>query len=352
MADLEYIPETDVGRERVEDNLQDLEKRIAKAYKDAANDITTDLDAFMQRYETLDERKREEVENGTLSEKDYKDWKKRQIFRSNAMQAKIDDLSERMVHADQEAMAMVNKELPEVYATSYNYGGYRGETYANAAGFDYTQFTVINEDAVRILMTEDPDLIPWKPDVDVEKDKQWNRKHIQNAVQQGIIKGDGMDKIAKRLLPVVNMDKNAAIRTARTAVNGVENKGRMDATQRVREAGIPMVEVWSATHDGRTRHSHILMDGETRGEDGLFSNGLEYPAEPNGNVDGSEIYNCRCRLNSFIEGIDHSQDDELYAKFMEEEYYDDWVAVKEDREGKERERDGDRCGRGGKLPDP
>lgn len=332
MAIRDKQPDADVGRVRVDNDLESLEKRITVSYGKAAKDITTDLDAFLAKYETKDAKKREDVENGLLSEDDYIDWRKRQIFQSDAMKAKIDDLSQRMVNADKQAMAMVNNELPEIYATSYNFGGFRGEMYAKAAGFDYTQFTIINEDAVKTLMTEDPDLIPWKPDVDGRTDKAWNRKHIQNAVEQGIIKGDGMDKISRRLLPVVGMDKNAAIRTARTAVNGVENKGRTDATQRVVEAGIPMVQQWSCTHDNRTRFTHILIDGETISVGGYFSNGLRYPADPSG--DPAEVYNCRCSAISVLEGIDHSKDD-LYEQFMEDNYYDDWVKVKEDREEKE-----------------
>ncbi len=333
MAIRDKQPDADVGRVRVDNDLESLEKRITVSYGRAAKDITTDLDAFLAKFEAKDAKKREDVENGLLSEDDYIDWRKRQIFQSDAMKAKIDDLSQRMVNADKQAMAMVNNELPEIYATSYNFGGFRGEMYAKAAGFDYTQFTIINEDAVKTLMKEDPDLIPWKPDVDGRTDKAWNRKHIQNAVEQGIIKGEGMDKISRRLLPVVGMDKNAAIRTARTAVNGVENKGRMDATQRVVDAGIPMVMQWSCTHDSRTRYSHALMDGEIISLGEEFSNGLKYPADPDG--DPAEVYNCRCAAIPTLEGIDHSKDDELYEQFMEDNYYEDWVKVKEDREEKE-----------------
>ena len=333
MAIRDKQPDADVGRVRVDNDLESLEKRITISYGKAAKDITTDLDAFLAKFETKDAKKREDVENGLLSEEDYIDWRKKQIFQSDAMKAKIDDLSQRMVNADKQAMAMVNNELPEIYATSYNFGGFRGEMYAKAAGFDYTQFTIINEDAVKTLMTEDPDLIPWKPDVDGRTDKAWNRKHIQNAVEQGIIKGEGMDKISRRLLPVVGMDKTAAIRTARTAVNGVENKGRMDATQRVVDAGIPMVMQWSCTHDSRTRYTHALMDGEIISLGEEFSNGLKYPADPDG--DPAEVYNCRCAAIPTLEGIDHSKDDELYEQFMEDNYYDDWQTVKEQRAEKE-----------------
>lgn len=331
-------PDADAGRKIVDEQLEGLEARLTSIYRQTAKEVQADLDKFLSKYEKEDAKKQAMVESGDLSKDDYLEWRERQIFRTNAMKAKIDDVTERIVHADEQAMAMVNDQLPETYATSYNFGGYKAETQANKAGFDYTQFTIINQDAVRTLAKEDPDLIPWKPEPDVAEDKRWNRQHVQNAVFQGITKGESMDDVAKRLLPVVNMDKNAAIRTARTAVNGVENKGRKDATERVKEAGIPMVEVWSATHDERTRDTHILLDGTEPDENGMFGKGIlsrliAYPGDPSG--DPEEVYNCRCGLISQIKGIDHSKDDDLYAKMMEEEYFDDWVKVKEERQEKE-----------------
>lgn len=288
-------PDADAGRVIVDEQLEKLEARLTSIYGQASKEMQSDLNSFMERYKEQDEAQKAKVENGEITQKQYEDWKNRQIFRSNAMQAKIDDLAQRMVHADEQAMAMVNDQLPETYATSYNFGGYKGETYANEAGFDYTQFTIINQDAVKTLMKDNPDLIPWKPDVDVPEDKKWNRQKVQEAVLQGIVKGDSMDDVAKRLLPIVNMDKNAAIRTARTAVNGIENKGRKDATERVKEAGIPMVERWSCTHDDRTRDTHILLDGTEPNNEGKFGEGIlstliEYPGDPAG--DPEEVYNC------------------------------------------------------------
>lgn len=331
-------PDADAGRVIVDEQLEKLEARLTSIYGQASKEIQSDLNSFMERYKDQDEAQKAKVENGEITQKQYEDWKNRQIFRSNAMQAKIDDLAQRMVHADEQAMAMVNAQLPETYATSYNFGGYKGETYANEAGFDYTQFTIINQDAVKTLMKEDPDLIPWKPDVDVPEDEKWNRQKVQEAVLQGIVKGDSMDDVAKRLLPIVNMDKNAAIRTARTAVNGIENKGRKDATERVKEAGVPMVERWSCTHDNRTRDTHILLDGTEPNNEGKFGEGIlstliEYPGDPAG--DPEEVYNCRCGLLSTIAGIDHTKDKDLYAQMMEKEYFEDWVKVKEDIDTKE-----------------
>ena len=264
----------------------DLEERIRRMYAKAAVESKRDLDSFLSAYKDKDEAKRAMLEAGKITEKDYTSWRTGQLFQKDALNAKIEDLTQRMVHADEQAAAMTRGELPGIYATNYNFAGYLAEKGAEHYGkFDFTPFTIINQDSVRELMTKDPDLIPWMTDEElakrgITKDMRWNRQHIQNAIQQGLVKGDSMDEIANRLLPVVNMDCNAALRTARTATNGVENKGRMDATERVAKNGIPMVLQWSCTHDNRTRDSHALLDGEQIKPGEKFSNGLEYPATP------------------------------------------------------------------------
>lgn len=323
----------DAGHEIVDNQLADLEDRIRENYREAARDVSKDLNAFMDKYIDDDKRMREKVQAGQISENDYKDWKQGKLFQSEAMDAKVADLTERMVRADVEASAMINGELPQVYATSYNFAGYKAEAMMQYTGHDYTSFTIVNQDAIRTLSTQDPDLIPWTRKTPIPKDAAWNRQHIQAAIQQGLLQGDDFSKLSKRLLPVVNQDATAAMRTARTAVTGIENKGRLDATERVVSEGVPMRQRWRCTHDDRTRDSHILMDGEEIEVGGVFSNGLRYPADPAG--DPSEVYNCRCELEETLEGIDHSKDAELYEQFMSTEHFEEWQIIKANQEEKE-----------------
>ena len=164
-------PDADAGRVIVDEQLEDLEARLTSMYAQTAKEVQNDLDKFLDKYKKQDAEKQAMVEADEMTKDEYIDWRNRQIFRTNAMQAKIDDVTARMVNADKQAMAMVNDQLPETYSTSYNFGGYRAETMSHEAGFDYTQFTIINQEAVKELMTKDPDLIPWKTDPDIEEDK-------------------------------------------------------------------------------------------------------------------------------------------------------------------------------------
>ncbi len=97
------------------------------------------------------------------------------------------------------------------------------------------------------------------------------------------------------------MERVSAIRTARTAVTGAENAGRLDGLLKARDRGIDVQKEWVATMDGRTRHSHRTVDGEIVDQDKKFSNGLRYPGDPAG--PGREVYNCRCTMIGALKGV-------------------------------------------------
>lgn len=90
---------------------------------------------------------------------------------------------------------------------------------------------------------------------------------------------------------IVRKDREIAIRNARTMMTSAENGGRFNSYLRAEDLGISMEKQWLATLDGRTRHSHAAQDGEHVPIKEEFSNGLMFPADPDGD-DPREIYNC------------------------------------------------------------
>ena len=133
------------------------------------------------------------------------------------------------------------------------------------------------------------------------KDIPWNMKKINAETLQGILQGESMGKIAKRIINVQEMNKTQAIRSARTTVTGAENKGRQDSYKRAEADGIILQKEWIATNDGRTRHSHAMLDGATVDQDKKFDNGLMYPGDPNGRPE--ETWNCRCTVAAVVKGF-------------------------------------------------
>lgn len=329
----------DYGFEKTDKALKELEARLSSLYSEATKDMQAKLDKFLEQYYEADKEKYAQMMSGSITPSEYTRWKNGKIFMSNKMRAQIDSLTQDLVNTDKLAVQMINGEVPQIYVTNFNFQGFKAETMARLSGIDYSSFTVYNANAVARIAVKNPDLLPApNPKLNIPKDKRWNKNKINSAIQQGILQGEPIDKIADRLQQVTDMDKTAAIRNARTALIGAQNAGRNDASKKVNKSGIEMVDVWSCIVDARTRDTHLEMGGQQRGEDGYFTtfrgDKLEYPADPNCR-NAAEIYNCRCRLNSYIKQIDHSKDDELYEQMMKEQYYDDWLRQKEREQDKD-----------------
>jgi hypothetical protein len=304
-----------------------LEERISALYEEASHDVTEEYERFFTDYQLEYENRLAMVESGEMSEDAFQNWCRHRIFQDNRYQAMIRMLTDVLTNADVAAMAAVNEQLPYTLAESYDFISSLGFEAADQAGISMGTFQIYNADSVREIIRQNPSLFPV---VDLPEDEAWNRRHINNEIMQAIIQGDSMQQVARRLQSVAAMDNRAAIRNARTAMTAAENLGRSESARRLRQRGLPVKEVWSATHDSRTRDTHLLLDGTEKNEDGYYGVGilnvpLRFPADPNG--EPQEIYNCRCRENVQIDGIDHSRDDEIYEQFMQENHPEDWAEL-------------------------
>ena len=113
-----------------------------------------------------------------------------------------------------------------------------------------------------------------------------------------------MYKISGLLSKVTGMNETAAIRNARTMVTGAENKGRQDSYARATADGIILAKEWIATNDGRTRHWHAELDGQTVPQDKPFSNAvglIMFPGDPAAHP--ANVYNCRCSMAAVVKGF-------------------------------------------------
>ena len=165
-----------------------------------------------------------------------------------------------------------------------------------------------DEQTVRRLIVENPEVMPYYPPEKALKrgiDLAYGKKQISASVTSSILQGKSIPRIAKDLQTrMPEMNKSSAIRTARTAVTGAQNAGRMDSYVAAEKMGIKVRKEWLATLDGRTRHSHAVLDGERVDNEKKFSNGCMFPGDPNGPA--AEVYNCRCTLIAAVDGIDTS----------------------------------------------
>lgn len=208
----------------------------------------------------------------------------------------VEDTTAKLAHTNEIAIAYINGQMPDIYTINYN-DAYKGLV----DGIKGISYELVDESTVSYLVKNKKLQLP-KKKVNIPKDMRWNAKQINSAILQGILQGEPIDKMADRILPIVDNNQTASYRTARTLTTQCENKGRIDRMENLSEQGLKMQKTWISTDDERTRESHVLMDGETVDIDEPFSNDLMYPADPDG--DPSEVYNCRCTMVTEIVGIE------------------------------------------------
>lgn len=288
-----------------------LEKRIAAEYKKAADELNDKINAYFESFKKRDEETKALI--GTIvngkeyTEQDYKQWRLAQIGRGKRFEALRDRVAERMTHANEVAAAYINDRTAGIYSLNRNYAAYTIEQQVGAdVGFD-----LWDEQTVKRLIVEQPDLMPYYPPKRAVKrgiDLVWGKRQITAQVTSGILQGESINHLADRLQTnIPNMNRDSAIRTARTAVTGAQNAGRQDSYDAAVKMGIEMEKQWLATLDGRTRHDHAAADGQTVAEDKPFRVGgyeLMYPGDPRG--PGHEIYNCRCTVIAKVKSVDIS----------------------------------------------
>lgn len=280
--------------------LEEMEKHLSAIYSEAEKDIQKKADEYFDKFKKADEEKRKLVKQGKLTDEEYKKWRQGKIMYGKRFTAMKEDVAKQLLNVNQTATAYINGELPEVYALNYN-------ALADAVdGVGGYSFTLTDANTVRHLATTDKSLLPFR-ELDPAKDIPWNMKKINSQVLQGIIQGESIPNISKRIMNVQEMNEDAAVRSARTIVTGAENKGRLDSFKRAEADGIILQKEWlSSDQPGRTRDWHLPHSFENLvvDIDKPFVNGMGkimFPGDPS--ADGANVYNCRCSLVSKVKGF-------------------------------------------------
>ena len=329
---------SDLGHKLTDKELAKLERRIARLYREAGEELQATIDAYFEQFKKRDEEMKAligTVRNGKeWTEQDYKQWRLNQIGRGERYQVMRDKVAHRMTDANAVAVSYTNDATPGIYSLNRNYAAYTIEQVAGNVGFD-----LWDEQTVKRLIVEQPDLMPYYPPKRALKrgiDLAYGKKQITKSVTSSILQGKSIKHMADDLQRrITTMSRDSAIRTARTAATGAQNAGRMDSYAAAQKMGIKLKKEWLATLDARTRHSHAMLDGEQVAQDKKFSNGCRFPGDPQGPP--WEIYTCRCTLIAAVEGVDTStaqrrtrNADTGQTEVVSNMTYAEWVGWKKD----------------------
>lgn len=286
----------DSGAHYTDRQIADVESRITALYETAYSDINRKYMAFVKKFLRDDAKYRQKLKDGEITKATYDAWLRGQVFQKTRWEAQLDDLAQTLTHTTQTAMGIINDAAPGVFAMNANYAEYEIEHEANID----MGFGLYDEDAVRRLVRDDPNLLP-PSKVNIPIEQQWNRTLINRQIGVGIVSGEGIEAIAKRLQRAANMSANQARTHARTAMTGAQNAGRIEGYHRAQDMGIQLEKEWLATLDNHTRHAHAALDGQHVPVDEPFQSELGeimYPGDRNARP--ANVYNCRCTLISHL----------------------------------------------------
>lgn len=270
--------------------LSQLESQISRMYKEAQKDLRKKLEDFIRHHKTKDVEMQGKLKAGEITQAQYQQWITGQVFVGYQWKQKIEQVNNSIKGVMQNASNLTHGKSMDVFAENANYIAYQLEKDLGAR----INFGLYDANTVSRLIRDEPELLPRKV-VNGKKLEAWNQKVIANSISQGIIQGESIDEISKRIArdTCISAGRSSTL-YARTAVTGAQNAGRMERLHEAKDMGINVKKRWMAILDNRTRDSHADLDGETVDVDEEFSNGLMYPGDPSG--DPSEVYNCRCAM--------------------------------------------------------
>ena len=307
-----------------------LERRIRAVYTRAQKDLQKKLDDYIVKFRARDAQMRKDLAEQAITQKEYDEWRQGAIFQGKAWRARLKQMTDTLANANEESLRLVRGEQLNEFAEGMNHEQF---VLAQNTGLSIN-FGIYDADTVGRLIREQPDLLPPKK-LNREKDSAWNQKKVTGSVLQGIIQGESIDDIARRIArDTAQQNSKAMIRYARTAITGAQNAGRMETMHRAQGIGIQCKKVWLATLDSRTRDSHRKLDGQVKDIDEPFVSDLGkimFPGDPT--AEQGDLWNCRCTLT--YQYLDYPADPSTNDRMMYEEWDEEVPVKKKDKNGRE-----------------
>lgn len=315
----------DLAHRETDKLIEDLEKRIDETYARAARETQAKLDKYLKSFEKKDAEKKKLVDAKQMKQSEYEKWRIGQVMTGKRWEEMSKTLATDLAHADYIAQKITQDSMIDAYALNHNYATYEVEK----GSMVDTSYTMYDHDTAERLIAKEPQLLPKASEKTEQKIREgklirWNQQKITSEVTQSILQGESVDKMARRMRNVTDMDRRASIRNARTSMTGAQNAGRQDGYERAQEMGIDTEKQWMAVMDDRTRHWHVELDGEHVPVDEPFHNeygDIEYPGDPN--ADPANVYNCRCTMICRIKGFEKDFTDRT-NEALGDMSYEDW----------------------------
>lgn len=216
---------------------------------------------------------------------------------------RLDSLFKRMTvelnNADLKAVNLLEEELREIGNTNLEFAQDLINDKIRELGIDET-YTLFNDEILKNIIEGN---VFTELAIDGFTDKSYIYRELKREFATGLLKGESIPKLAKRIKKITKSSMDRAILIARTENTRVQNESREEVFKKAEKQGITMKKQWISAGDRRVRASHQRLNGEIVNMNESFSNNCQYPGDPNGGA--SEVCNCRCTFVALIEGVDY-----------------------------------------------
>lgn len=265
--------------------LKALEKQIKAVYTRAYQELRDEAAAELAKVNITPEM--------TLAEKTA------EMAKYNRLNKLSEQMAETALNANKTAEKMINGEMLNVYELNYN------ESAADLG------FSLIDHGAVKKILTAEENPFTM---ISSLYNKAGVRNRMKGELLQGLLKGESINKIARRFKTVSEKSMKDSIRIARTETTRVQNAAKMDIGKEGQRLGFEMWKRWRSTHDDRVRGltdyeklrgiNHLAMDGVEVPQDEPFTlpdgSKVMFPGDISMGAPPEQVLQCRCTMIEFV----------------------------------------------------
>lgn len=140
-------------------------------------------------------------------------------------------------------------------------------------------------------------------------------ERVNEELAVGVAKGEGTDKLTRRIGTAFDIGRSSAQRIARTETHGAVESTTYQSTLILHEAGITMTKSWLATSDSRCRKTHRKAEEQNQNipMDADFVVGKGAGPHPGRIGRAEEDINCRCSVA--YEPMEDEEPEQQYSAF-------------------------------------
>jgi len=237
------------GYKEYTDRLDEAEKELLKAYKEALKNVRYELSEMYRKY----------GDSAKYSE----------MAKYNRLTNLEKAIAEQIVGILGVCRKIVASAMKDVFELSF----YNVEYSVNAAFNLKVNFAKLSPDLVKKALDNPLDRIKWQGRLKLHHEKAI--RQINSEIAQGLIQGKGYAKTARAITERVNGLANNALRIVRTETHRVQTEGKLagfDKAENILERkGYKVYRVLDSVIDSRTRPQSRSMDGQRADENGLFT---------------------------------------------------------------------------------